>query len=128
MRRTRRAPRSRPIARRHRERSGVARWDRATDRVITLTDDWAKDIVIGFTEDAGGDLWIGMVGHLVRVHDGKATATASPVGEISAILIDHRGRLWLATAGEGVARIDDPERLSAMKCYRSTQLGSSFSR
>jgi signal transduction histidine kinase/ligand-binding sensor domain-containing protein len=103
---------------------GLARWDRATDRVITLTDDWPKGLVTGFAEDPHGDLWIGMVDRIVRVHEGIATVTPTPFGDVGAILRDQRGRIWLASNGNGVARIDDPSRPGVVKRYRSAQIGS----
>ncbi len=103
---------------------GTARWDRATDRVITIDEDWARDVLVGVGEDVRGDLWLGYTRHVVRVRDGKATVLPPPVtGGSGAFLVDHAGRLWLASVGEGVARIDDPDH-PQIRRYRAAELGS----
>lgn len=101
--------------------SGIARWDRATDRVHAVRDPalptgpaWA------FAEDRGGGVWVGFEdGRLVRLPgDGTAglrvldTRDGLPGPRIQALLVDRRGRLWIATHG-GVARLDEPERAGA---------------
>jgi ligand-binding sensor domain-containing protein/signal transduction histidine kinase len=66
-----------------------------------------------FAEDRSGQVWIGMLeGGLVRFRGGKfqqfsATAGAPDRG-VCSLLIDMRGRLWIATRRKGLLRVDDP--------------------
>src|SRR5215471_16276134 len=66
-----------------------------------------------FAEDRAGNVWIGMNGQIARYHDGSFTlftaAAGVPPGPITSIYLDHAGRLWLASARNGLIRVDDPE-------------------
>jgi len=66
-----------------------------------------------FAEDRDGAVWVGYYdGALVRFHNGKATlygpADGLPKGGIQALHVDHAGRLWIASMGGGVSRLDHP--------------------
>jgi PAS domain S-box-containing protein len=64
-----------------------------------------------FAEDAEGNLWIGFYeGGLVRYRDGRFSEMIAgvPEGLVTALHCDKQGRLWLATALNGVSRIDVP--------------------
>ncbi|HZS09986.1 MAG TPA: two-component regulator propeller domain-containing protein [Blastocatellia bacterium] len=101
------------------------RWGRQSETFQELTE--AADIgnsgyIQVFREDRAGNLWIGChinsrhdpnrTFSLMRYKDGRFTsftpADGLPEGPISDLLIDGRGRLWMATARGGVLRVDDP--------------------
>ncbi|HEX7704187.1 MAG TPA: ATP-binding protein, partial [Kofleriaceae bacterium] len=107
-------------------KTGLARWDRATDRTITLRDGWPTGLALSFAEDARGDVYIGYDdGHVVCVHDGQPHVLPIVVaGEIGAVLVDPSGRLWLASDEDGVTRIDDPMHPVAHHYRASDGIGS----
>lgn len=105
--------------------TGIARWDRATDRFVTLREGYPRGFALAYAEDLRGDLWIGFWGQLARVHDGVPRIVESPVrGAIEALLVDRSGRLWIGSTSEGLARVDDLEHPAAAKIYRAADLGS----
>jgi signal transduction histidine kinase/ligand-binding sensor domain-containing protein/CheY-like chemotaxis protein len=63
-------------------------------------------------ETAHGTLWFGMRNELVRVRNGVATRFGQAAGigdeQITDLMVDHSGRLWVAGRGLWVA--PDPER------------------
>jgi len=66
-----------------------------------------------FQEDRSGNIWIGFYwGDLSRYRNGKfepfTKADGVPGGFIRALFLDHLGRLWIASAEGGLARVDDP--------------------
>jgi signal transduction histidine kinase/ligand-binding sensor domain-containing protein len=66
-----------------------------------------------FAEDGDGNLWIGFyLGQLARVTNGVwqffGEADGVPPSFVSDLHLDRRGRLWIATAAGGVARVDAP--------------------
>jgi signal transduction histidine kinase/ligand-binding sensor domain-containing protein len=66
-----------------------------------------------FCEDLQGNLWIGFYhGGLVRFRDGKFTVFTAddglPAGFVTALFLDHTGKLWIATSESGVHLIEDP--------------------
>ena len=73
----------------------------------------SKDMPRSFGEDHAGNVWIGFNGQIARYHNGTlALFTASdglPPGLIASIYVDHAGRLWLASARNGLIRVDQPE-------------------
>jgi signal transduction histidine kinase/ligand-binding sensor domain-containing protein len=94
---------------------GVARWDPVTDVFQdfgpALRDAIGRDpMPLAFAQDRAGDIWIGASGALVRfraehferIHDGV------PAGDIASLLVDHAGRLWIASSQGGLGCIDDP--------------------
>ncbi|HKQ72364.1 MAG TPA: two-component regulator propeller domain-containing protein [Blastocatellia bacterium] len=68
-----------------------------------------------FAEDHQGTLWAGFYNHsyLLRRRDGHSTLLPTrgerSAGSINGLYFDHTGRLWLASAQNGVGRIDDPQ-------------------
>lgn len=114
-------------------RVGLVRWDRATDRIVSLTGPWPTAIAGAFAEDRSGALWIGFEdGHLVRVRDGVhdtfGAADGVPTGAVTALVVDRDGRLWLGSDSSGVARVDDPAAAHPAFAYYTTRSGLSSDR
>lgn len=91
--------------------TGLSRWERATESFHTLRE--ATDTATAFAEDRSGGLWIGTFhGSLGRIRQGRWSPVAGfgpgLSGMISWIHSDRAGRLWVATNGPGLFRIDDP--------------------
>lgn len=91
--------------------SGLSRWQRASGSFHTMRD--VPDTATAFEEDRAGDLWIGTFhGYLGRIRQGRWSAVAGfgpgLTGMIPWIHCDRDGRLWVATNGPGLFRIDDP--------------------
>lgn len=95
---------------------GLTRWERATGRFHNYaqadglpSEFWTE----AFCEDASGNVWIGMSGNLARYAAGRFTlftvANEPSKDKIRALHLDHAGRLWIATDGGGLSRIDDPK-------------------
>ena len=94
----------------------LCRWERATATFHLYTEadglpsfNWANV----FDEDAGGHLWIGLHnGGLARFRAGRfdlyGVNDGVPDGLSQGLYFDRKGRLWIATAGKGTGRIDDP--------------------
>jgi signal transduction histidine kinase len=64
-----------------------------------------------FAEDRHGQIWLGMLdGGLVRFQSGKFQHFRSPDAPsqgVRALLVDRRGRLWIAARRRGLLRVDD---------------------
>jgi ligand-binding sensor domain-containing protein/signal transduction histidine kinase len=106
--------------------SGLARVDPATDSLHVFS---SRDglpallpIVHAFAEDHAGGIWIGLdEGRLLRYRDGRfaeilahdrpmsAATDVRPEDEVRSLIVDRRGRLWVASTTAGLGRIDDPE-------------------
>jgi ligand-binding sensor domain-containing protein/two-component sensor histidine kinase len=94
----------------------LARWQRATNTLHTFGA--AEDFPAGhppsaFCEDRAGNLWFGFyLGDVARYADGKFTLLTSkdglPAGFVTALYTDKSGRLWIASNGGGLSRVDDP--------------------
>jgi ligand-binding sensor domain-containing protein/signal transduction histidine kinase len=85
-------------------------WSRSVQGFIRFADTvpaWAS----AFGEDIAGHVWIGDdAGQLWRVKDGRVSRVASLATRalIRGFLLDHAGRLWVATGGQGLLRFDQP--------------------
>jgi ligand-binding sensor domain-containing protein/signal transduction histidine kinase len=97
-------------------RSGITRWERATANFHHYGEadglPARMPIPCAFTEDRAGNLWIGFdPAALARFSAGRFTLFASeqglPAGTIYDLYLDHAGRLWVASAAGGLARLDD---------------------
>lgn len=106
------------------------RWDRASDIWQDVTRETGlSDYRVGtsFVEDRVGNLWIGTGSDqdntaLIRYRDGKFTVFAQADNQLLSgwlrdLLVDRDGRLWIASTGAGLLRLDDvnAERLSFVK-------------
>ena len=94
----------------------LTRWERATGtfHVFAETDGLPKlQSATAFAEDRSGQIWVGYYsGHLARFRNGHfalySEADGLPGGRISALHLDHAGRLWIATNRGGLGRLDNP--------------------
>jgi ligand-binding sensor domain-containing protein len=69
---------------------------------------------ISYAEDSHGNVWLGFYfGGLARYRGGKfrlfTEADGLPASQVSDLLTDSQGRLWIATSGHGLFRLDDTE-------------------
>src|SRR5215470_5980348 len=95
---------------------GLVQWHRADEKFHRFTEaDGLPPLksARSFAEDRAGNLWFGFYeGGLARYAAGRFTtfspADGLPEKFISALHVDHLGRLWLTSASDGLARIDDP--------------------
>jgi len=94
----------------------IERWDRASDRFDEYGPErgWpANHLVSVFRESAGGTLWIGTDVGVWRLRGGRFEAAPLPGGGppvyVRDMSIDSAGRVWVATAGKGLYRCDNPD-------------------
>jgi signal transduction histidine kinase/ligand-binding sensor domain-containing protein len=97
-------------------KDGLVRWIRTEQRFQQFTE--ADGFPVGlaassFAEDRAGNLWFGFYnGDAARYSNGRFTILTTkdrlPAGFITAIYLDHIGRLWFASSIGGLARVDDP--------------------
>jgi ligand-binding sensor domain-containing protein len=88
----------------------LMRWERATGKLHRCG---KVGLTSAFAEDRAGNVWIGFIERgLARYRDGRlhffGKAEGVPEGWIYALYPDSQGRLWIASSGGGVARIDSP--------------------
>ena len=90
---------------------GVTFWDRREDRFRSIGGD-VMDRASSIGEDDAGNVWIGdESGRLWRVQHQRVSpvgAAAEGRGWINDFLLDHSGRLWVATGNKGLLRFDHP--------------------
>lgn len=113
--------------------SGVSRWERSTGRFHHYGEQdglpsGERFFVTAFAEDRSGNVWIGFSadGEVRRYRRGGFSPLSSPpgssVGAILDLLVDARGRLWIASRRGGVARIDAPDAHEpVLHAYTTTQ-------
>ena len=95
---------------------GLAVWDRVSNSFHTFgaADGFPEGRApSSFCEDRAGNLWLGFYqGDLARYANGRFTLLTSkdglPEGLVTALHLDRLGRLWIASNGGGVSRVDDP--------------------
>ena len=74
--------------------------------------------VASFAEDKVGNLWFGFYGEngIVKFSNGRFTqineAHGLPKGAALDLHIDGKGRLWISSSSDGVARLDDPNAVN----------------
>jgi ligand-binding sensor domain-containing protein/signal transduction histidine kinase len=89
-------------------------WSKSGERFIGVESDGVPDYASAFGEDNAGHVWIGdESGQVWRVQDGRASRVLSPArrGWIRGFLLDHAGRVWVATGSQGLLRFDQPAGL-----------------
>ncbi len=85
--------------------SGLASFDGQQWNLFSTSDGLPNNAVRALADDAQGNLWIGTDrGGLYSLRDGKISATASPVKDISCLLVDRKNALWVGTSEHGLAR------------------------
>jgi ligand-binding sensor domain-containing protein/signal transduction histidine kinase len=115
---------------------GLSRWDRATRTLVNLAGtpglpSLTSELPRAFGEDAAGNVWVGLNSGAARFKDGRFTffggAAGMPDGHVRAIHRDRAGRLWIASAGSGLVRVDDPDgdRPTFVRVESATALSSS---
>ena len=98
---------------------GLSLWERRTGTFRDMTK------IVGYpsrdenqietlAEDHVGNIWFGLrPGGLLRYHDNRFTFFSVgeggvPRGWVNELLVDRKGRLWLASARNGLVRVEDP--------------------
>jgi len=111
------------------EGAGLVRYDGDTFRTYTTDDGFPDPQVTAGLLDGNGDLWFGYgdVGGLVRF-DGRSFHDYGGEfpGRVNDILQDRMGRVWVATRGAGLYRLDGDvftafahrEGMTLASCYR----------
>ncbi|MET0645303.1 MAG: two-component regulator propeller domain-containing protein [Pyrinomonadaceae bacterium] len=97
-------------------RMGLSLWRRETGDFQHFGD--AEGFPAGrapsaFSEDRAGNIWVGFYhGGAARYSNGRFTlwteSDGLPAGYVVDMRLDRSGRLWLATVGGGLIRVDDP--------------------
>ncbi|MDQ6760636.1 MAG: ATP-binding protein [Acidobacteriota bacterium] len=93
------------------EAAQILYWSKSERSFIGIAADGVPRPASAFGEDNAGHVWIGdYSGQLWRVLDRRASPVAGPAKRswIRAFLLDHAGRLWVATASQGLLRFDQP--------------------
>jgi ligand-binding sensor domain-containing protein/signal transduction histidine kinase len=86
-------------------------WSRSVEKFVEVRADGTPRCPSAFGEDNAGNVWIGdEEGQLWRVCGKLASVVPVPARKatIRAFLLDHAGRLWVATSGGGLLRLDQP--------------------
>lgn len=99
----------------HETPNELVRWDPASDRFEPFPNDDEQFVPMSFAEDLSGGVWIGGYnGGLRRVPPGALRlddhSSLSPRGQVRALLVDRRGRLWVGSSEGGVAVVDGVDR------------------
>jgi len=94
----------------------LVRWERATGQFHhwTLADGWPPDAVAAaIRESQSGALWFGTYLEVVRFRNGRfekfAMPSNGPLSLVRDLFIDRAGRIWVATAHNGLYRCDNPD-------------------
>src|SRR5262249_31315870 len=89
---------------------GITVWNRLDQKFHRLGQ--TIDRPISITEDHDGNIWVGdWSGQVWRIHQETVALIGGPGtdrGLINDLLIDHTGRLWVATSYKGALRFDRP--------------------
>jgi len=93
--------------------NGLTRIDRKTGRLERYGEAdhvSPRALVTAFQEDRSGNLWIGAPDSLIRYRDGLFQAfgvrEGLPPGWVSALYLDHGGRLWATSNVSGLVLVD----------------------
>jgi signal transduction histidine kinase/ligand-binding sensor domain-containing protein len=98
--------------------SALVRYERRTDRLRDIArlpglPSPGRDLARAFIEDPQGNVWISFAAGLARYSGGAVTyftpREGLPPGRIENMHIDRAGRLWLASIGGGLVRVDDAQ-------------------
>jgi signal transduction histidine kinase/ligand-binding sensor domain-containing protein len=92
---------------------GLSRKSGNTIETLTEADGLASNDARSLLEDRNGDIWIGTISGLQRLHHGIFTtyvphaATAEHYGQPDAIFEQKNGAIWVGTVEDGVLRFKD---------------------
>jgi signal transduction histidine kinase len=97
------------------DRPALHRWNRATGTIDCFSTTAFLDHEVAptaFLDDGQGTLWIGFYeGQIAKYREGRfrcvIDCTNALQGNVTAMMLDHRRRLWIATNRAGMLRIDD---------------------
>jgi ligand-binding sensor domain-containing protein/signal transduction histidine kinase len=111
----------------------LTRWQRQTGHFQRAGESdgfRANNPPAAFVEDRAGDLWVGLFWQgLARYRKGRwqmfSSADGVPSGSLWALLVDHRGRLWIGSSTSGLIRVDDPSADAPKFIPCTTQQGLS---
>ena len=111
----------------------LSRWDSRTDKIFSysVADGLPeKNGAVSFAEDTHGNVWLGhYFGKIVRYRNGKfetfSAESGLPESRLEDLLVDQKGRLWIASAGYGIFRVDDTNAESPVFTSISTRQGLS---
>ncbi len=97
----------------HETPNELVRWDPDTDRFEPFPNDDEQFVPMSFAEDQDGGVWIGGYnGGLRRVAPGALRlddrSSLAPRGQVGALLVDRRGRLWVGSGEDGIAVVEPP--------------------
>ncbi len=96
--------------------NGLSMMAKGSDKFTDLTERLGlegRKSASSFAEDAAGNIWFGFYEGGVAKYDGERFTSFDgrhglpDVGLISDLLIDQKGRLWMASTNFGVLRLDD---------------------
>jgi ligand-binding sensor domain-containing protein/two-component sensor histidine kinase len=113
--------------------SGLVRWRRSDEtfhRFMEVDGLPPVKSAASFAEDRAGNLWFGFYeGGLARFAAGRFTtftpADGLPESFITALHLDHLGRLWMTSSSGGLVRIDDPTAVHPRFVHYTTREGLS---
>jgi streptogramin lyase/signal transduction histidine kinase len=95
--------------------AGLVRWERANGEFHPLgpAAGVPRDTATAFAEVPSGTVWVGFFkGGLARIRGARIDyfrpEDGVPCCFVNALLVDHRGRLWLGSSRDGLGRLDDP--------------------
>ncbi len=110
----------------------LTRWTRSTGQFHhwTASDGWPNLAVeTVMREDAAGTLWMGTGDAIVRFRDDRFQAfilpSVNPWPEVRDILVNHAGRLWVATLRGGIFRCDRPDSTAPLFTHYTVEQGLS---
>jgi len=97
--------------------SPLARWERATDSFHAYSehDGLPEGTITALAESPSGQLWLGFDDGRIAHRPNEArflllpSGTGTPRAAVRQLLFDSSGRLWIATDGAGLGRVNDPE-------------------
>lgn len=98
-----------------RPRDRLMRWDPEKKAISWFKEVPERDgLISAFAEDRAGNIWIGLYagGALFR-YDGRQftrfkRSEGVPAGTINGLLVDHSGRLWIASGSGGLGLVENP--------------------
>ena len=108
----------------YRDENRLLRWDPTRKAISRLDGPHKRQLASAFAEDRKGNIWMGFWGadggELLRYDGRQFTRFKFPAGApatIFALLVDHRGRLWIGTDGAGLALLENPEASFQPRTY-----------